>query len=208
MSEPPATADASPTPAAAPPPSPGQIFAAFLRIALLSFGGGLGLWTQRELVERKRWVEPEQFLAGLALARVLPGANQVNLAAHLGTRLAGGRGALAAVAGLTVVPFAILVAVGIAYFELHEVPALRTALHGAVAVAAGMALAMAVRLGQPYARRPDAIALALAAFAGVHWLRWRVPWVVLCLAPLAIAWFWPRGERAQPRAPHDGGGAP
>jgi chromate transporter len=181
-----------------PPAAPGavQIFGAFLRIALLSFGGGLGLWMQREIVERRRWVEPEAFLAGLALARILPGANQVNLAVHLGTRLAGGRGAIAAVAGLTLVPFAVLVAAGIAYFQLHEQPALRTALRGAVAVAAGMALAMAVRLGRPYARRPDAVAFAAAAFAAVHVLRWRVPWVVAALAPIAMAWFWPRDRAA------------
>jgi chromate transporter len=173
-------------------PGVGQIFRAFLRIALMSFGGGLALWMQREIVERRRWLSAEEFLAGLALARVLPGANQVNLATHVGTRLAGGRGALAAVAGLTAVPFAILVALGEAYFRFHEVPSLRAALHGAVATATGMALAMGIKLARPYATRLDAIAFAAAAFVGVHVLRWPVPWVVLILAPLAIAWHRPR----------------
>jgi len=175
-------------------PAAGEIFRAFLRIALVSFGGGLALWMQREIVERKRWLSPEEFLAGLALARVLPGANQVNLGTHVGARLAGGRGALAAVAGLTAIPFAILVVLGEAYFRFHEVPALRAALHGAVATATGMALAMGIKLARPYAARFDAIALAAAAFAGVHVLRWPVPWVVLVLAPLAIAWHRPRAS--------------
>ncbi|HZR80862.1 MAG TPA: chromate transporter [Candidatus Binatia bacterium] len=180
----------------APPPGPAEIFWTFARIALSSFGGGLALWTQREVVDRKRWVTIDDFLAGLALARLLPGANQVNLAAHLGTRFAGGRGALAAVAGLTVVPFAILVALGVAYFQLHELPALQSALRGAVAVAAGMAIAMGAKLARPFARRPDAALLAAAAFAAVHVLHWRIPWVVAGLAPIAIAWFWPHARTA------------
>jgi chromate transporter len=178
-------------PPGAAPPGPGEIFRTFLRIALVSFGGGLGLWMQREIVERRRWLTPEEFLAGLALARVLPGANQVNLATHVGARLAGGRGAIAAVAGVTAVPFAILVVLGIAYFRFHEVPALRAALHGATATATGKALAMGVKLARPYARQLDAIAFAVAAFIGVHWFRIPVPWLVLVLAPLAIGWHRP-----------------
>jgi chromate transporter len=194
--------DAAAAPARAAPPGPGEIFRTFLRIALVSFGGGLGLWMQREIVERRRWLTPEEFLAGLALARVLPGANQVNLATHVGARLAGGRGAIAAVAGVTAVPFAILVVLGIAYFRFHEVPALRAALHGATATATGMALAMGVKLARPYAGRLDAIVFAVAAFAGVHWLRIPVPWLVLVLAPLAIGWHRPRaGEAASGREP-------
>ena len=178
-------------------PGPWLLFRTFLGIALVSFGGGLALWTQREVVDRKRWLSQEEFLAGMALARVLPGANQINLATHIGTRFAGLRGALAAVAGLVAVPFAILVGLGIAYFQFHELPALRSALHGAVAVATGMAVAMGFKLGRPYATRLDAILFAAAAFVGVHVLHWHLVLVVAGLAPLAIAWFWPRsGSRA------------
>jgi chromate transporter len=194
MSDPAGLASRGPGEGPGPAPGPAEIFRTFLRIALVSFGGGLALWMQREVVERKRWLTPEEFLAGLALARVLPGANQVNLATHVGARLAGGRGAVAAVAGLTLVPLAILVALGTAYFRFHEVPAIQAALHGAVATATGMALAMGVKLAGPYAARVDAIVFAVAAFVGVHLLRWPVPWVVLLLAPLAIAWNRPRGD--------------
>lgn len=181
-----------------PVPGARELFVTFLGIALVSFGGGLGLWTQREVVERKRWLDQEEFLAGLGLARLLPGANQINLATHIGTRFGGLRGALAAVAGLTLVPLAILVALGIAYFEVHSLPAIQTALRGAVAVAAGMALAMGVKLAQPYVRRPDAILFGVATFVAVHVLRFPLVAVVAVLAPVAMVWFWPRGEEGKP----------
>ena len=66
------------------------------------------------------------------------------------------------------------------------------------AVAAGMAVAMGVKLARPYATRPDAIVLAVAAFVAVHVFHGRIPVVVGVLAPVAMAWFWPRAPKASP----------
>lgn len=175
-----------------PAPTLAALAACFLQIALSSFGGGLSAWTRRLVVEQRQWLNDEQFLSALTIARLFPGPNQVNMAIYIGVRFQGLPGALAALAGLLVVPLAILIALGTAYFHFHTVPALQATLSGVVAAAAGMALSMGFKIVGSYLRQLDALLFAAAAFVAVTVLHIRLPIVVLVLAPLAMLWFWPR----------------
>jgi chromate transporter len=182
----------------APRPTPGALAAAFLTIALASFGGGLSAWAQRVLVERRRWLDEDEFLSALTLCRLLPGPNQVNMAVYVGAKFRGVSGALAAVGGLVVVPTAILLALGAAYFRYRQLPALDASLRGAVAAAAAMTLAMGLKVGAPLLRDPGGVVLAVAAFVAVHVLRWPLVPVVAVLGPLGVFWAWPRAAASEP----------
>lgn len=174
----------------------------FLQIALSSFGGGLSAWTQRIVVERRRWLDNEQFLTAVTISRLFPGPNQVNMAIFVGQHFKGLPGALAALIGLLGIPLAILLTLGWAYFHYHTVPELRATLTGVVAAAAGMALSMGFKLVGNYLRQPAALVFGAAAFAGVSLFHLSLPLVVLVLAPLAMAWYWPRGEMPPPMEVH------
>ncbi|MFN8899068.1 MAG: chromate transporter, partial [Pseudomonadota bacterium] len=122
--------------ARAAPASCGALFAAFNRLALQGFGGVLPV-AQRELVERLGWLTRDQFLELLALSQVLPGPNVVNLGLIYGDRCFGWRGALAASAGMLLLPLAIVLALTMAALRFGEVPAVAGALRGMGVVAAG-----------------------------------------------------------------------
>src|SRR5262249_61508561 len=109
-------------------PTPIALGLAFLTVALASFGGGLSAWAQRVLVQQRGWLDDDEFLSALTLCRLMPGPNQVNMAVYVGERFGGVRGVVAAVAGLVVVPTAILVGLGAAYFHYLHLPALAAAL--------------------------------------------------------------------------------
>ncbi len=182
----------------APRPATPTLFAlaeCFLHIALASFGGGLSAWTRRLVVDDRRWMTDEQFLSALTIARLFPGPNQVNLAIFIGVHFRGLPGALAALAGMLLVPLMILLTLGYAYFHFHTVPALRATLSGVVAAAAGMALSMGFKIVGNYWRQPDAMLFAAAAFAAVSLFHLHLGVAVLILAPLAMLWFWPRDRR-------------
>ncbi len=173
----------------------GALALAFLEVALASVGGGLSAWSRRVLVERRGWMDDDEFLSALTLCRLLPGPNQVNMAVYAGAKLRGLAGALAALAGLVLVPLAIVLALGAAYFRYHHVPALDALLRGAVAAAAGMTLSMGVKVLGPVVRQPGALALAAAAFVGVGVLHLPLLAVVAVLGPAGMLWAWPRGAR-------------
>jgi chromate transporter len=179
-------------PALAPRPSIPQLFWGMLQVALSSFGGGLSAWSQRIVVEQRRWMTNEQFLTGLTVARLFPGPNQINMAVYIGADFHGLAGALVALAGMLLLPFTLLMALGLAYFQFHTIPAVDRVLAGVVAAAAGMALSMGFKILDQYWADRVALGLAAAVFLLLSWWHVRLIPVVLIAGPLAMAWYWPR----------------
>src|SRR5215471_4868049 len=108
-----------------------EIAGVFTRIGIASFGGGLVGWMHREAVERRCWLPDHQFLSGLALSQVLPGANMVNLSLYLGMELRGGLGALTAAVGLLLLPILCIIGLYEIYAEFRGIAALHLVLDGA-----------------------------------------------------------------------------
>ena len=177
------------------PPSHRDIFVGMLQVALSAFGGGLSAWSQRIVVEQRGWLSNEEFLTGLTVARLFPGPNQINMAVYIGAAFRGLSGALAALAGMLLVPFTLLMLLGVAYFSFHTLPAVDRVLAGVVAAAAGMALSMGFKILDQYWKDPVALLLAAATFVAMEFFHVRLVPVVLIAGPLAMAWYWPRGHR-------------
>lgn len=163
-----------------------------MQVALSSFGGGLSVWSQRILVERRHWLDNDAFLTGLTVARLLPGPNQINLAVYVGAYFHGLPGALAALAGMLLVPFSLLMGIGVLYFHLHGLPLVDRVLAGMVAVAAGLALSMGFKVLPAYRRDPVALLLAAGVFVAMEVGRIRLVPLLIGISPLAMLWYWPR----------------
>ena len=182
----------------APPPGLGGLFMGMLQVGLSSFGGGLSAWSQRIVVEQRRWMTNEQFLTGLTVARLFPGPNQINMAVYIGAEFRGFPGALAAMAGMLLLPFSLLLGLGVVYFQVHELPAVARLLAGVVAAAAGMALSMGFKILDQYWKDPVALGLAFSVFIALTLFHARLVPVVLIAGPLAMAWYWPRPGGREP----------
>ena len=170
------------------------IFLVFLRIGLLSFGGGLSGWIYQEVVERRAWLTAEDFLSGLALAQVLPGINVTNLAIYIGQRLAGIPGAASGLVGLLLGPFFVVIAAATVYDRIAGIAWLHDFLDGMAAAAIGLFLSVGLKAAQREARRPASVFVLLATFLAVGVLRWPLVPVVLCLVPLSVALAWKRND--------------
>src|ERR1700712_1317258 len=153
-----------PVPAEPPQASLLQLALAFNHIALASFGGGLSAWSREVLVVEKGWMSDEEFLSAMTMCRILPGANQVNMAVFSGTKMRGAPGAVAAVVGLCLAPLAIVLVLAWLYFQFKEVPAVKGVLHGASAAAVALTLAMVVKTGQKCLNGVVPVALFSLAF--------------------------------------------
>lgn len=179
------------------PQSLSNLFFTFNRMALQGFGGVLAV-AQRELVERERWMTREQFVETLAVSQVLPGPNIVNLALMFGDRHFGLRGAVAALAGLMLVPLLIVLALTLVYARYAEVPQVAGALRGMGAVAAGLVIATALKLigtlRSNRMGRPLCAVIALLTLVAIAVLRIPLVWVIAGLGTLAVALAWLRLE--------------
>ena len=180
---------------AATPASLRELFFAFNWLALQGFGGVLPV-TQRELVERRRWLTQEQFVEMLAVSQVLPGPNVVNLALIFGDRAFGMRGAFAALAGMLLAPMVIVLALAALYAQFAQIPAVTGALRGMGAVAGGLVIATGLKLLRTFKRNPMgvpiSVALAATILLATAWLRLPLVWMVLGLGGAAIVIAWSR----------------
>ncbi|MFO1072742.1 MAG: chromate transporter [Geminicoccaceae bacterium] len=164
----------------------------FNRIAIASFGGGLSAWSRQVVVEERGWLTEAEFVSALTVCRLLPGANQVNLAIFVGTRLGGVRGAVAAVTGLLCVPVLLVLGLAWLYGRYHQLPALQAVLRGMTAAAVALTFSMVYKTGRTCLTSLPAWLLMLASFAVVGIFRLPLIVAVAGLAPIALWWAWPR----------------
>ncbi|MGG1515331.1 chromate transporter [Paenibacillus oryzisoli] len=122
----------------------------FARISPLTFGGGYAILPaiQREVVHIRKWLSDEEMAELLTVAGAAPGGVGVNISALTGHRLAGVRGALLAVIGITLPTFLIVLALSLAYVWLSDFPKMQASLQGMNAAIIGFIAAAAYQMAK------------------------------------------------------------
>lgn len=89
------------------------LFWTFAKIGAFTFGGGWAMISiiEREVVDKRHWLERTEFLDLLAVAQSLPGILAVNIAVVVGDKLRSLKGSLAASAGTIMPCFLIILAI-------------------------------------------------------------------------------------------------
>lgn len=167
-------------------PTVAELFLRFTQVGASGFGGVMP-WARRMLVEEHRWLNAEEFSEMLSLCQVLPGPNIVNMAVCVGTRFRGARGAIAAFLGLLSAPFAIILVLGALFTHYGELPAIAAAFRGISAAAAGLIVAMGLKMAASRRLRSPMAIFALAAFVSVALLRMPLGLFLLMAAPASVA---------------------
>ena len=175
-------------------PSLITLFTVFFRIGLLSFGGGLSGWVFREVVLLRSWLDEDEFMSGLAMSQILPGANITNLAVYVGQKLYGVLGAATAFFALLCGPFFAVIGLASVYSAISGLPFVETAMTGVAAAAVGLLLIVAFRgMRRASGHIPSLIALT-ATFVGVAFLDLPLLLVVAIVGPLSVWAAWQRSD--------------
>src|SRR5215471_11063700 len=104
----------------------------FLRLGTTGFGGPIALvgYMQRDLVERRGWIAPEDYKQGLALAQLAPGPLAAQLAIYLGWVRARVLGATLVAFAFILPSFVMVLALAAAYIELGGLPWMQAVFYG------------------------------------------------------------------------------
>ncbi|AVF02509.1 MAG: chromate efflux transporter [Devosia indica] len=152
--------------------TPGEVFGAFLKLGLTSFGGPIAHlgYFRDELVTRRRWIDEAGYADLVALCQFLPGPASSQVGFALGLMRAGPLGALAAWTAFTLPSALLLLAFALGAAALDG-PMAQGALHGlklvAVAIVAQAVLGMARNLTPDRERALIAVlAVGLVAVVG------------------------------------------
>jgi chromate transporter len=105
-----------------------EVFWTFFKISPVTFGGGFAMIPLiiKEIVEKRKWLTNE-ITDVIALSQTVPGAVAVNSATFIGHKIGGIRGALAAMIGVSLPTFLIVLSIGVSYFYLDDNPKLEAA---------------------------------------------------------------------------------
>lgn len=184
------TASVAPTgTATADPPTIAELFAGFLHLGLIGFGGVLPM-ARRMVVEKRRWLTEAEFIDLLGLCQFLPGGNIINLSVAVGLRFRGVAGAVASLLGLIAAPSAIVILLGVVYDRFKDDPRVEHLFAGLAAAAAGLLVAMAVKIALPLRRKPVGIFIATLCFIAIALLRLPLLPTMVVLASLSMLLTW------------------
>ena len=175
-------------PISKPRPTLWEIASLFAFIGMTSFGGGLTAYIRRLVVRQKGWLTDDEFLPGLGLVQLLPGANVVGLSVYIGNHLRG--------------------PIGVLYFHAGTTTDTKALLAGVTAAACGLMASMVFEAGQKAITGVHDVLLIALTFVLVRGTppfdlfrlhvpslpHLHVPYVIMIVAPLAIWCHRPRSN--------------
>lgn len=150
-----------------------ELIGLFARLGVVAFGGPVAhiAMMDREVVERRRWVDRQHFLDLMAATNLLPGPNSTQMTMHVGYVQKGDRGLLAA-GGAFILPAA-LITLGLswAWVRFRDLPVVDAAFAGiqpvVLAIIVTAILTLAPRAADDLRTRSILVCALVASLVGV-----------------------------------------
>ena len=110
----------------------GTLFCTFFKIGLFTFGGGYAMIAllEEEFIQRRRWLDKDEFLDMTAIAESTPGPVAINSATYLGYKLAGVPGAAVATVAVCLPSFLIIYAISLFFEQFTQLTVIANAFKG------------------------------------------------------------------------------
>jgi chromate transporter len=167
-------------------PELSQLFGSFLRLGITAFGGPAMIpYVRKMAVEKQQWIDSESFQAGVALCQTIPGATVMQMAAYIGLKARGIRGAMVSYVGFILPAFLLMLALSFAYSRVHGLPAVLSVFSGLQAVIVAVVANATLSFGRTSLKNWKSALIALAA-AGLFGLMANPVLIIILAALLGI----------------------
>ncbi|MFQ9189577.1 MAG: chromate transporter [Faecalibacterium prausnitzii] len=110
----------------------GTLFFTFFKIGLFTFGGGYAMIAllEEEFIQRRKWLDKDEFLDMAAIAESTPGPVAINSATYLGYKLAKVPGAVTATVAVCLPSFLIIYAISLFFEQFTQLTVIANAFKG------------------------------------------------------------------------------
>lgn len=151
-----------------------KLFSCFAKIGAFTIGGGYAMIPiiEKEVVEKRKWINADDFTDVIAISQSAPGLLAVNISIFIGYRIKGVVGSLVASIGCIIAPFLIMLLIASVFTDFKENPIVERIFQGIRPVVVAVILVPMINLARrnKLNLKTGAIALgclALISFAGV-----------------------------------------
>ncbi|GLC30897.1 chromate transporter [Clostridium omnivorum] len=150
-----------------------QLLTTFFKIGLFSFGGGYAMipLIEKEIVDKRSWVDKAEIVDVLAVAQSTPGAVAVNSATAIGYKIAGKKGALFSTIGVAVPSFLIIITIASFFSKIKDYKVVQDAFAGIGAAVVALIITAAVSVSKNSIKDRIDILLALITFVLVAFFK-------------------------------------
>lgn len=109
-----------------------KLFLSMLKIGLFTFGGGYAMIAllEDEFIERKKWIDKDEFLDMTAIAESTPGPIAINAATYIGYKTADLAGALVSTLAMCIPSFVIIYTISLFFDAFLEAQIVANAFKG------------------------------------------------------------------------------
>jgi chromate transporter len=109
-----------------------EIFFAFLKVGVLTFGGGYAMIpvVERELINKKGWIDMEEVMDYYTIAQITPGIIGVNLSTFVGYKRKGPLGGFLATVGFVLPGVVFLTVIALFLDNFADLPVVKHAFTG------------------------------------------------------------------------------
>jgi chromate transporter len=174
-----------------------EILKSFLKIGAFTFGGGYAMIPiiQYEVVNRRKWLSEKEFVELLTIAQAAPGPISLNTAVFVGYKCKGYKGALAAIMGVVIPSFVIILVVAMFFHTMRDNRWVDDAFRGMRP--AVVALIVAPIVGLAKGLHWVLMAVAAATALAVWNFGFSPVWLLLAGAVGGALWMAKRGEEVK-----------
>ncbi len=149
-----------------------ELFWVFFKIGAFTFGGGYAMipLIRNEVVNKKKWLDDDEFMDMLAIAQSVPGPISLNTAVFVGNKKLGFKGSLFTGAGIILPSFIVILLIAILFTQFKDNPVVERVFKGIRPAIVALIAAPLLSLGKSAGVRlknlwiPVVVALAVWQF--------------------------------------------
>jgi chromate transporter len=170
-----------------------ELFFIFLKIGTFTIGGGYAMipLIEKEIVDKKGWIDRDDFIDMLALAQSSPGPIAVNTAIFVGYKVAGFIGSIIAVFGSIITVFFIMVIIALYFIGIKDNVVVERIFKGIRPAVVALIAAPVLRMGKNAKINRKTIIIPIAAVIFIVFLKVSAIYVILvsALGGLILGYF-------------------
>jgi chromate transporter len=141
------------------------LFTRFLGLGATAYGGPAMISQIKETaVNKNGWIKEEEFMRGVALCQLIPGATMVQIVTYIGYRMRGIWGALTAAVAFVLPAFIAILILSAIYFKFHTLWFIQALFKGLGAIVVAIILNACITFGRPILRDWKVILIAALSF--------------------------------------------
>ena len=143
-----------------------NLFLTMLKIGLFTFGGGYAMIAllENEFVEKKKYMEREEFLNLIAIAESTPGPIAINSATYIGYKKAGVLGAIMATTGVCIPSFVIIYVISLFFDAFLSLSLVKYAFKGIQICVIYLIFSAGLKMLKQMKKTPFTVIIILAVF--------------------------------------------